>query len=453
MNKNKISSFIPAFLFPAFLLCLTHAVSASAVSIPDVPVDNFPSKYDGRIPLSAFVISTHIAKQSASSSLLGVRAPELEKEREEGKSDGQEGDEQEGLFESDAEWVDKDAFGELVHYQERFGRMAFYISESDPYFSFRAGFGANVASIYQNPWLDTIRPDLLQMTTVFHHLKPHFFSPWLPEKFSPSQTPDCSLLGLRKQLTEGKRETKYDWQSYAILGSPKEGKPEPLIGSGIFRYSPALDIVVITFPSHNYRRGKESYFEWFMDSGIAQHVYIQMSAKLGREKFFLPFRKPLSDLMDRFRDKITSNTKWVLLEEALGCSVLFLLRDWGGRLRDSTGMCTAAAEFILPKLKEFYGDKFDNTKENKLIYVITGANAQVHVSTDLSKIVGLHNIAFLPFNGLEGDFQWSWDLDHLATVTVPVSSVEKQEKEGKKRAEAFLEKAPRKVVRRNSAPS
>jgi len=389
----------------------------------------------------------------------------LKEEREEGKSGEQEGDEQESLFESDAVWVDKDAFNELVHYQERFGRMALYIPESNPYFSLRVAFGAHVSSIYQNSWLDTIKPDLLQMTAIFHHLKPHFFSPWLPNKVTPHQTPSCSLLGLRKQLTEGKSETKYDWQSYAILNSPKKEKSASIIGSGIFRYSPQLDVVVITFPSHNYRRGQESYFEWFMDSGIAQHIYQQMYCQSSREKFFLPFRQPLSDLIDRFRGKITSKTKWVLLEEALSCSFLSLPGIWEWRLQDSTGVCTAAAEFILPKLKEFYGEKFDNTKENKLIYVITGVNAQVHISTDLSNIIGLHNIAFLPFNGLEKGSRWSWDLDHLATVTVPASSGVEPEKEGKERAETPLlggggsspyfsqAKESRKIVRRNSAPS
>jgi hypothetical protein len=178
-NKSKISSFIPVFL-----LCLTPAIGASLEPMASAPAEDFLS-YPAGMPLTAFIISTKIAaEQGFPPSLLEASASGLEKKREEDK-----GDEQEDSFESDAVWVSKDDFRGLVHYQERFGRIALYIPESDLLSLRSIGWGAKVVSIYQNPWLESLKPCFLQMTAVFYHLKPHFLSPWLlQQKPTPLQS-------------------------------------------------------------------------------------------------------------------------------------------------------------------------------------------------------------------------------------------------------------------------
>jgi hypothetical protein len=280
------------------------------------------------------------------------------------------------------------------------------------------GLSLDVSCIHQNPWLDLVKPSLLEMTAVFHNLTPHHRSLWM----YPNAPERAQLRRTLEAQAEGEHEKKYSWTSQIIFGEKNGDTPPSIntIGAGIFRYCQELDTIIITFPNH-----RVTDWNLYNINDNLANLSVSMGIYLCPEKMFSPFHKPLCDLMDAWKGRITKDTKFILLEEeVVGWAELMTGWTMGWIMQNKTGLCAPAAGRILTKLKEFNGGNFDNTKENKLIYVITSKSPKkIQLDINLVKHVGLHNIVHLPFPQLDSNgqnaFPWSWRLEAIVNELVP----------------------------------
>jgi hypothetical protein len=301
----------------------------------------------------------------------------------------------EGDAKDDFVFVSGDDLDYVPAHQSRFGPTAKYITCFPPYIGWNDshGFSVDVRSIHQNPWLDIVKSSLLEMAAVFRNLTPHYASPWLSPDSPQRIWLRSPLAGKLKD--EEKDKKTHSWTSQAILSDKTEDFP---LGAGIFWHCSELDTIVITFPNHGSTDwSTHSFGEYVADSILSCSIYCHP------EESFSPFYKPLDDLMESWKTRLTKDTKFILLEEVVR-----------GPFQHKTGLCAPAAARILTKLRQFYGKSFNNTKENKLTYVITGESAKIQLGVNLVDNIGLHNIAYISFLRSQ-DFPWSRRLEALVS--------------------------------------